>query len=120
MRGFGTVSPGVQWRLEAGGSAVQVGNTVKKPLAVWSTAVTFRTTALTPVAGTPPAPVTWMFNVVPAASVDPAFVWPLPARVSVMRAGTSALNSPAVLPPLGGARQPSTATTPTAVPRPFK
>src|SRR5438445_10174643 len=86
---FGTVSPGVQFRLEAVGKPVPVGNTVKKPLAVWSTAVTLRTTALTPLAGTPPTPSASTFNVVPAASVEPAFALPLPVRVWVMRGGTS-------------------------------
>src|SRR5437899_7549002 len=103
MTRFGTVSPGVQLRLDANGREVPVGNTVKTPLAVWSTAVTLRTTALTPLAGTPPAPSTCTFKVVPAASVDPAFAFPLFARVSAIRAGTTGVNSPA-LPPLGGAK----------------
>src|SRR5438445_1580308 len=89
MTRFGTVSPGVQLRLDANGREVPVGNTVKTPLAVWSTAVTLRTTALTPLAGTPPAPSASTFNVVPAASVEPAFALPLPVRVWVMRGGTS-------------------------------
>src|SRR5712691_5212873 len=104
MTRLGTVCPGVQLRLDAVGNALPFGNTVKKPLAVWSTAVTFRTTALKPVIGTPPAPATCTFNVVPAASVFPALAWPLAARVSVIRAGTTGTNWPDVLPPLAGAK----------------
>src|SRR5450631_3075263 len=101
MTRFGTVTPVVQLRLEARGSAAPLGNTVKKPAEVVLVAVTFMTTALTPLAGIPPTPVTWTSRVAPAPSVDPALVWPLPARVSVMRAGTTGTNSPAE-PPLGG------------------
>src|SRR6266568_6849132 len=89
---FGTVCPGIQLRLDAVGRVLPFGNTVKKPLAVWSTAVTLRTTAVTPVVGTPPKPATCTFNVVPAASVEPALAWPLPARVSVTRVGASGTN----------------------------
>src|SRR5712691_2764910 len=104
MTRFGTVMSAVQLRLEAKGCAVPVGKTVKYPLEVWFTAVTLTTTALTPVDGMPPAPVTWTFNVAPAASVEPALGWPLPVRVSVMRAGGTGVNWPAVLPPLGAAK----------------
>src|SRR5450759_4249952 len=102
MTRFGTVTPVVQLRLEAFGSAPPVGNTVKKPAEVVPVAVTFMTTAVTPPAGIPPAPVTWTARVAPGVSVMPELVWPLFGRVSVMRAGTTGTNSPAV-PPLDGA-----------------
>src|SRR5260370_36617275 len=89
---FGTVCPGVQLRLDAKGRVLPVGNTVNTPFAVWSTAVTFRTTALTPVVGTPPIPATVTLSVVPAASVCPAFGLLLAARVSLMRLGARGTN----------------------------
>src|SRR5258706_5994085 len=84
---LGIVLPAAQWRLDASGSEDPVGNTVRKPAVVVLVTVAFSTTALTPVAGMPPTPVTWTSRVEPAVSVDPALGWPLPGRVSVMRPG---------------------------------
>src|SRR5438445_9634538 len=102
MTRFGTVTPGVQLRLEASGRATPVGKTVKKPAALVLVAVTFITTALTPLAGIPPAPVIWTSRVPVGPRCMPALALPLPERVSVMRAGVTGTNSPAE-PPAEGA-----------------
>src|ERR1700674_634891 len=92
---FGTVTPAVQLRFEAVGRDRPVGQTVKKLAAVVFVAVTLRIAPETPVAGTPPTPRTRTLSVVPAVRVLPALVWPLPARVSVIRAGVNATWPPA-------------------------
>src|SRR5207302_10303838 len=102
MTRFGTVTPAAQLRLEASGRDTPVGKTVKKPAALVLVAVTFITTALTPAPGIPPAPVTWTSSVLPWPRCAPALVWPLPERVSVMRAGVTDTYSPAE-PPAEGA-----------------
>src|SRR5260370_13082374 len=104
MTRFGTVTPAVQLRFDAVGSVVPVGNTVRKPAAVVAVTGALRTTAVTPLAGMPPVPVTWTLRVAPGTSFNPALGWPLPARVSVMRAGTNGTNCPAEPPVLVGAK----------------
>src|SRR5665647_1342218 len=59
MTAFGIVAPMGQFRFDTVGRVVPVGDTVRKPVLVVSVTVTFRTTAETPVAGTPPTPVTF-------------------------------------------------------------
>ena len=51
---FGIVCPATQFRLEALGRGVPPGQTVRKDGAVVLVTVVLRTTAVTPVAGTPP------------------------------------------------------------------
>src|ERR1700686_4950819 len=94
MTRFGTTLPGVKLRFDAKGSPVPWGNTVRNDEPLGPTAVTLSTTADTPVAGTPPAPLTGTKRVLLAPSRWPAFGWPDPARVSVMRAGGSGLKVP--------------------------
>ena len=79
---LGTVCPATKFRLDASGIVTLCGNTIRKPGAVVSVAVTLRTTALTPVAGTPPFPSIWTLIVPPEASFELK-------RVSRMRAGVS-------------------------------
>src|SRR5437660_10641876 len=102
MTRFGTVTRGFQFRLEARGSPLPLGKTVKKPAVLVLVAVTFMTTALTPPAGIPPAPVTWTSSVLPWPRCVPALAWPLPDRVSVILAGVTDTYSPAE-PPAEGA-----------------
>src|SRR2546425_13021419 len=93
---LGTVQPATQLRLETTGMVPPAAHAVRKLAAVVLVTVAFRTTPDTPELGTPPAPVTWTLRVLPAARVDPAFACPLPARVSVIRAGGTATYPPAV------------------------
>src|SRR5260370_1232685 len=55
---LGMVSPAAQFRFDAVGLGWPVGHPVRKDGALVSVAVTLSTTADTPLAGTPPAPVT--------------------------------------------------------------
>src|ERR1700688_3335249 len=96
MTRFGTVTPPVQFKLEAVGRLALVGQMVRKLGAVVLVTVTFKIAAETPAIGTPPAPVTWTVRVPAGPSVLPALGCPLPARVSVIRAGVSATSPPAV------------------------
>src|SRR5438309_2350 len=96
---FGTVVPAIQLRSDARGRVAVDGYTVRKLAAVVLVTVTFRMAPETPVAGTPPTPRTWTSSVPPAASVLPALGWPLPTRVSVIRAGVNPTCPPAVLVP---------------------
>src|SRR5215472_6161058 len=89
---LGRVWPALQFRLEASGRACPAGHTVRKLSAVVSVAVTFRTTAETPEAGTPPRPVTCRVSV--CAGPTAAMGAPLPMRVSSRREGERALNIP--------------------------
>src|SRR3981081_4667065 len=98
MTRFGTVTPAVQLRLEARGRVAPAGYTVKKQAAVVRVAVTFKATAVTPVVGIPPTPVTWTSRLSSGPNVAPALVWPLPGPVSVMRAGTTGTYCPDVPP----------------------
>src|SRR5436305_1285691 len=97
---FGTVTPLVQLRFEARGREVPVGYAVMKLAAVVFVTVTFSTTAVAPLTGTPPAPVIWTERLPPGPRCEPAFGWPLPERVSVMRAGLTGTNWPSVPAPL--------------------
>src|SRR3977135_4450415 len=100
MTRLGTVWPATQFKLEAVGlEAAPVGHAVKKLAAVVLVTVTLRITADTPVAGTPPAVVTWIARLEPAPCLLPAWGRRLPERVSCMRAGVNATSCPAV--PLG-------------------
>src|SRR5207248_7263401 len=65
--------------------------TVTKPGPVEPATVVLRTTADTPVAGTPPAPVTCRSSTPPRSGVGP----PRSIRVSARRAGVRPWNSPA-------------------------
>ena len=56
--------------------------------------MTFSATADTPVAGTPPCPVTCT-EIDPVDGTGPAAPWPI--RVSMMRAGGSGATAPGVL-----------------------
>src|ERR1700730_3747472 len=96
---FGIVCPLVQFKFDEFGWATPLGHTVRKLAALVRVTVTLRIAADTPLRGTPPAPVTCTLRVVPAPNVWPALGWPLPARVSVIRAGVSATSPPAL--PLG-------------------
>jgi hypothetical protein len=49
--------------------------------------VRFTTTAVTPLVATLPTPVTWILRELSAPSVFPAFGYPEPVRVSVIRIG---------------------------------
>src|ERR1700716_1640179 len=80
---FGTVWPLTQLRLDASGRATPAGQTVRKLAAVVLVAVTFRTTALTPVAGTGPCPAIWTSRVPPGPIGAPE-------RVSRIRVGATA------------------------------
>src|SRR5947209_17964657 len=64
-----------------------VGNTVRNPGALGWVTVTVKATAETPVAGTPPRPVTCRFRVAPGPIA--AAGAPVPSRVSRMRAGVT-------------------------------
>ena len=69
MTRLGTVLPPTQFKFEESGRTEPVGQTVKKLCAVVSVTVTFKATADTPLAGTPPPPVTWTSNVPPGVKV---------------------------------------------------
>src|SRR5205085_2643057 len=77
----------IVFRFEAVGRDSPAGHTVTKPGFVACVAVTFSTTAIAPVAGTPPWPATWR-SIVPLAGTLPA-VTPMELRVSRMRVGVS-------------------------------
>src|SRR6267378_7646266 len=89
---FGIVSLALKFKVEAFGVVTPVGNTVRKPAELGLVAVTFKTTAATPVDGTPPRPVTCRSSVWPAASfaIGPGLV----VLVSSNRDGTKGLKRP--------------------------
>src|SRR5437773_5584525 len=89
---FGTVSPARKFKVELSGVARPAGNTVRKPGVLGFVAVTFKTTAETPLAGTPPRPVTWRLSVWPGLSL--ARGAPLPVLVSSTRDGIRGLKRP--------------------------
>src|SRR5687767_12770644 len=66
MSRLGLTSPGGTFRFDASGLVSPVGHAVIQVAAVGATAVTFRTTAVTPEAGTPPMLVTVTFRLWPA------------------------------------------------------
>src|SRR5262249_22717738 len=84
---LGTVWPATQFRLDATGSEVPAGHTVRKLDALVLVTVTFRTTAETPLIGTPARPVTCSVKVPPGPIGED--VPPVPSRVSSMRVGLS-------------------------------
>ena len=84
---FGTDEPAVKLRLEASGRIVPLGYTVKNPVAVELVAVALSTTAVAPVAGTPPRPAICTLSE-PVAGIFAAGA-PRPSRVSRMRTGVS-------------------------------
>lgn len=85
---FGTVWPGTTLRFDASGMPTPAGHTVTWLVAVGPTAVTLSTTADTPVAGTPPRPVTCRSIDEPPLTL-PAAPVPVPSRVSRRRAGVT-------------------------------
>src|ERR1700722_5508395 len=96
MTRFGTVCPAEKFRFDAtGGVLSEDGNAVIKPNACGWVTVTFRTTAATLLAGTPPRPVTCKPNV-PCAATGPATA-PTPVRVSNSRDGVSDTNAPSAV-----------------------
>src|SRR5664279_4415803 len=89
---FGTVCPAVKFRFEARGRGEPEAYPVMNPPAVGAVTVTFSTTADTPVAGTPPCPVTLTATVAPARTA--AAGAPVPDRVSSTRSGATDPNPP--------------------------
>src|SRR5205085_2009669 len=87
---FGRTWLAKKLRLDASGLATSAGHTVTCDVADPFTAVTLRTTAVTPVDGTPPTPVTSRVRVVPGPNgvAGP----PVPSRVSSTRAGVTPTN----------------------------
>jgi len=86
---FGIVAPVDQFRFDTTGRVVPVGDTVRYPSLVVSVTVTFKTTAATPLVGTPELPpVTVTGRVSPEASFPPV------VRVSSTRAGFKATKPP--------------------------
>src|SRR5215218_9302301 len=89
---FGIVCPATKFRFDDVGRASPPGCTVTNPPAVGPVTVTFRITAETPDAGTPPTPVTSSATVPPAATFAVPGR-PTPDRVSSTRAGPTAEKS---------------------------
>src|SRR3954452_11700029 len=83
---FGAVRPGTKFRFDAVGVDSPSGKTVTKPDDVGSVSVTFITTLVTPLAGTPFLSVTLNFRICPDVS-DAFGTPPLPMRVSNRRDG---------------------------------
>ena len=84
---FGTVCPGKKLRLETTDCGSPDGQAWMNPLVSGTSTVTFKTTAVAPVAGTPPKPAT--FNSVSACELSAEMLPPTPVRVSSSRAGFS-------------------------------
>jgi hypothetical protein len=80
--------------------------------------VAFRTTARTPVAGTPPRPVTCTL-IVPSAGTGP-LTPPVLSRVSRMRDGVTGTSAPSVPVVEASVNQPLTSTMTSVEPRPLK
>ena len=89
---FGMFCPAWKFRFDVCCLVVPEGHTVMNPAAFGLTAVTFTTTADTPLAGTPPWPVTCR-DTVPSAGdrAGDAAGW---SRVSMIRAGASEATAP--------------------------
>ena len=83
-------TPGGKLRLDASGRLTSLGYTLRKLAAEGPTAVTFSTTADTPLAGTLPTPATFTSRVWFAPSGD--WTLPVPFLVSRTRNGGSGLN----------------------------
>ncbi len=90
---LGTVWPATKLRLDASGMVTPVGHTVRKPAVLAFASVTFKTTADTPLDGTPPRPVTWR-SIFWLGARMPAAMTPLPVLVSSSLDGTSGLKRP--------------------------
>ena len=91
MTRLGTVSPPTKLRFDASGRGTSPGKTVTKLVSVGSVTVTLSTTAVTPLAGTGPLPVTSKRSV----DCGPRLVVPTPpvlVRVSNRRLGATAWN----------------------------
>src|SRR5215468_6139587 len=87
VRKFAPVQRAAKLMLDAVGRVVPVGNAVRKLFAVGAVTVRFNTTDETPVAGTPPRPVTCSRRTRPAPRA--ALGAPLPVRVSRIRVGVN-------------------------------
>src|SRR5664279_6225540 len=79
MTRFGMFCPAWKFRFDVSCWGVPDGHTVMYPAAAGPATVTFRATADTPVAGTPPCPVTCT-EIDPVAGTGPDAPWPI--RVS--------------------------------------
>src|SRR5215472_8459884 len=90
---LGTVTPGVQLRLETTGIGHSRGQMVRKLEPVVLVTVAFRTTAEMPVWGTPARPATCTVSVEPVPR-GVAGTPPVPSLVSRIRLGTSEWNVP--------------------------
>src|SRR5664280_1400224 len=88
---FGMFCPAWKFRFDVCCMVVPDGHTVMYPAEVGSAAVTFTTTADTPLTGTPPWPVTCR-DTVPNDGTGP--VTPRLVRVSMIRAGDSEATAP--------------------------
>src|SRR5450755_2756000 len=91
MTRFGMLCPARKFRFDVCCRVPPEGHTVMYPAEVGLTAVTFTTTADTPVAGTPPCPVTCN-ETDPNAGTGPDA--PCLIRVSMIRAGGSEATAP--------------------------
>src|SRR5664279_4162595 len=97
MTRFGMFCPAWKFRFEVSCRGVPDGHTVMYPAAAGAAAVTFRATADTPAAGTPPCPVTCT-EIDPVDGTGPGAPWPI--RVSMIRAGGNDTTAPGAV---GGA-----------------
>jgi hypothetical protein len=80
--------PGATFRFDANGCVSPEGHTVTKVVALAPTAVTFSTTLVTPLAGTPPTPTT-TGEITPPGPTWAFGTPPVPSRVSNSRAGVT-------------------------------
>lgn len=87
---FGTICPAAKFRFDTAGFGCPFGYTITCPASVGSTAVTFITTAVTPLAGTPFTPATCSVTTPPGPTL--VFVAPVPSRVSRNREGVIGTN----------------------------
>src|SRR5450755_1684810 len=94
MTRFGMLCPAWKFRFEVTCRGVPDGHTGMYPGEVGAATVAFTTTADTPVAGTPPCPVTCN-ETDPNAGTGPDA--PCLVRVSMIRAGGSEATAPGVL-----------------------
>src|SRR5580765_288997 len=102
---FATVWPGTKLMLEARGSGVPAGHAVTYPAVLGSVTVRLSTTAPTPLAGTPPRPVTVRSSSVPARTAVPE------VRVSSRREGCSGAKDEE------SGNQPATSATRSVLPK---
>src|SRR4051794_18077983 len=102
---FGTVWPATKLRLDAVGRGCPVGHAVRKLDVDGSVAVTFKATDPTPVAGTPPRPVTTTFSsppapIAPIAAYRPSTLVPMPSAATTPVDITDTRVSPATEHPI--------------------